>query len=130
MSLDFQAPARRRPRESIVPMINVVFLLLIFFLMTSQLSPPEPFPVDPPASEQDNTAETAPILYLSAEGEFAFEDLRGAEAISLAAARHEKDAPPLQLRADQAVLAKDVAALLKQLATAGISEIALITRAP
>lgn len=46
--MDF-APPKRRPRaESIVPMINVVFLLLIFFLMTAQIAPPDPFEVAPP----------------------------------------------------------------------------------
>lgn len=130
MSLDFHPPSRRPQRESIVPMINVVFLLLIFFLMTSQLAPPEPFQVEPPEARQKNAAEAAPVLYLSPEGEIAFEDLRGTEAIAQAAARLEKGAAPLQLRADQNTPATKVAATLKQLAAAGITEIALITRAP
>ena len=34
---------KRRPRgESIIPMINVVFLLLIFFLLTAQIAPADP----------------------------------------------------------------------------------------
>ena len=45
------APASRphTPRESVVPMINVVFLLLIFFLMTAQITAPTPVEVTPPS---------------------------------------------------------------------------------
>ncbi|MEM1152412.1 MAG: biopolymer transporter ExbD, partial [Pseudomonadota bacterium] len=34
-----RAPDRKRRAENYVPMINVVFLLLIFFLMTAQIAP-------------------------------------------------------------------------------------------
>ncbi|WP_457771970.1 ExbD/TolR family protein [Phycobium rhodophyticola] len=86
--------------------------------------------VEPPEAKQENAAEAAPVLYLSSEGEIAFENLRGTSAITLAASRLEKGAAPLQLRADQNTPATKVAAMLKELAAAGITEIALITRAP
>ena len=50
--MQFPDPPRRKPPESIVPMINVVFLLLIFFLMTAQIAPPDPFEINPPDSAQ------------------------------------------------------------------------------
>ncbi|MGR3522560.1 MAG: biopolymer transporter ExbD, partial [Paracoccus sp. (in: a-proteobacteria)] len=34
-------------------MINVVFLLLIFFLLTAQIAPAPPFDVTPPDSRSD-----------------------------------------------------------------------------
>ncbi|WP_322867174.1 biopolymer transporter ExbD [Aquicoccus sp. G2-2] len=45
--MDIPRPVRRPRGEAILPMINVVFLLLIFFLMTAELAPPEPVAVAP-----------------------------------------------------------------------------------
>ena len=57
----------RRPRgESIIPMINVVFLLLIFFLLTAQIAPSTPFPLTPPDSASDIPAEARDVLFISA----------------------------------------------------------------
>ena len=52
----------RRPRESAVPMINIVFLLLIFFLMTATIAPPAPFAVTPPAAERAGETGAGPVL--------------------------------------------------------------------
>lgn len=100
--------------DNIVPMINVVFLLLIFFLMVAELSKPAPVAVTLPQSA--GGAETPPgvVLYLDASGEVAFEDARGASAV----ARINALAAPgvsLTIRADAGADAAAVAALLTQL---------------
>jgi len=44
----------RRPdptEERVLPLINVVFLLLIFFMLAGSLSVTEPFDIEPPASQ-------------------------------------------------------------------------------
>jgi biopolymer transport protein ExbD len=57
--------ARPRPRgESVVPMINVVFLLLIFFVMTATIVPPDPFAARPPSSARAGAAERGEVLHL------------------------------------------------------------------
>ena len=67
MRLD--APQPRPPVESVTPMINVVFLLLIFFLMTATIAPPAPFEVELPAAEAEpGAAETPRTLHLRADG--------------------------------------------------------------
>ncbi|MGR3603546.1 MAG: ExbD/TolR family protein [Heliomarina sp.] len=130
MSFDL-APAPRRPRaESIVPMINVVFLLLVFFLMTSRLSQPEPFPVTPPTAEQGSDTETSPIIYLSAEGEIAFQELRGEAAIEALSQASEDGIPAPQLRADAGAKASDVARLLRDLSAAGLRDVSLVVAQP
>ncbi|WP_318246195.1 biopolymer transporter ExbD [Pseudooceanicola nanhaiensis] len=129
MSLNFAPPPKKDRGESIVPMINVVFLLLIFFLMTSRLAPPEPIEVAPPVATSGEEAENAPVLFYSAEGEIAFEDLRGEAAIAAMAAAADAagpDAPAPQLRADQGAEAAAVARLLKDLAAAGLSNVSLV----
>lgn len=126
MSLNFTEPARRPRGESIIPMINVVFLLLIFFMMTSHLVAPEPFDVVPPKTGNGEPGETSAILFLSAEGEIGFEELRGSDAVAgFAASANAEDAVP-QLRADANAPATSVARLLRDLATAGLSDVALV----
>lgn len=105
---------RRRPRgESIIPMINVVFLLLIFFLLTAQISPSTPFPVTPPDSRSDLRTQAQDVLYVSATGELAWNEARGEDVWPLIAAR--TDTLPVHIRADAATPAVSLAAHLKQL---------------
>src|SRR6056297_178196 len=108
----FYTPPRRHPPQSIVPIINVVFLLLIFFLMTAEIAPPDQIEVQPPSvSQPSGVAEGEFTLYLGADGALAFRDVTGDEA-AIAALQAAKDAycasggcsdnvpPPVILRAD------------------------------
>lgn len=105
---------KRRPRsESIIPMINVVFLLLVFFLLTAQLSPPEPFALTPPDSASDLPSQDRGVLYVSAEGELAYDEARGDAVWTLIVARDSDE--PLEICADGATEASRIAALLKRL---------------
>ncbi len=61
--MEFPEPPRRPRAESILPMINVVFLLLIFFLMTSRLAQPDPVEVAPPEAAAGQDAAAGPVLF-------------------------------------------------------------------
>jgi biopolymer transport protein ExbD len=105
-------------------MINVVFLLLIFFLMTAQIVPPTPFDLTlPSASGDDDTGQTA--LYLSAEGEIAFETARGDAALARATAL--PDDTPLRLYADAGLPGATLAQVLNQLAALGATRVEIVT---
>ena len=137
--MQFSDPPRRRPPETIVPMINVVFLLLIFFLMTAQIAPPDPFDVAPPEVVGDNPpAEGEFTLHLGPGGTLAFGAAEG-EAAALAALAEALEAhcavggcpdtappPTLVLRADAGVLGARLAALMPKLGRAGFSEVRLV----
>lgn len=123
--MDLSEPAKRPRGESIVPMINVVFLLLIFFLMTSQLAPPEPFEVSPPEAQTDAEAEAEPVLFVSAEGRIAFGGHEGAEAIA-ALAGQQPEGSVIQVRADSGLEASKLAAILRDLSEAGLSRVELV----
>lgn len=116
MRLDPPAP-RRRP-DSIVPMINVVFLLLIFFLMSAQIAPPDPVEVTPPAAPQDAAIGAGVTLFVGADGVAAFRDLTGTAALE-AALVAAGDGDVLYLRADSDVPAARVAGLVARIAAAG-----------
>ncbi|MFT7594707.1 MAG: biopolymer transport protein ExbD [Paracoccaceae bacterium] len=124
--MQFSAPRPpRRTRENIVPMINVVFLLLIFFLMTAQIAPPDPFDVTPPGSTSDAPSDGPATLYIAADGTLAYQGARGAAVFAALALQDFSD--PLQIRADAALKASDLARLLPKLAAAGITDLALVT---
>ncbi|WP_319826269.1 biopolymer transporter ExbD [Thalassovita sp.] len=125
----FPPPPRKPRSESIVPMINVVFLLLIFFLMTAQITPPDPFAITPPESAATAPAEGPLTLYLSADGELGFRDARGdAALLALQAALDGADS--VQLRADAQVPATAMARLMPRLGALGLTRVHLVTVSP
>ncbi len=137
--MDFAPPPRRRPAENLLPMINVVFLLLIFFLIAAKLAPPEPFAVALPEAEGIAAPDAGLTLHLDATGQPGFADALGdAALVALAAARTELCAsvdcavapPMLLLRADANAPAAALAALMPRLAAAGFGAVTLVTRQP
>ncbi len=116
---------RRRSGENIVPMINVVFLLLIFFLMTAQIAPPEPFDVSVPLSDAEAAAERSDRLFISSDGVLFYNGVEGKAALNAIAARSQNE--PLFIEADAMLSAATLAALLPKLAAAGVRETRLVT---
>jgi biopolymer transport protein ExbD len=136
----FDAPPRRAPLEPLLPLINVVFLLLVFFLISSRLAPPDPVPVAPPVTNSalPGGAEGPLVLHLAADGTLALGVARGDDALAaLAAARAAHcqradcaSAPPaLVLRADAGLPAAALAPLLRDLAAMGFGAVRLVASA-
>ena len=117
----------RRAAESVVPMINVVFLLLIFFLMTAQIAPPVPFDVTPPASASDSAADGPVTLHISGDGVLYLDGATG-DAVWPVLSALPPDAR-LLIRADAGFRAADLAQHLARLTAMGLSDIALVTEA-
>ena len=124
----FSGPHTRREVQdrAIVPMINVVFLLLIFFLMSATLAPPDPFGITPPVSEGAERDPLPLTLHISSEGALSYSGAQGAAIWSLL----EDHEGPLHLRVDAAFPAADLAAVIPRIGDAGISEIRLVTVRP
>ncbi|PWE33364.1 biopolymer transporter ExbD [Maritimibacter sp. 55A14] len=116
----------------IMPLINVVFLLLVFFMVAGQLAASDPFEVEPSASAAAPEAERegAEVL-MGAGGRLALDGRETAEAALLAdLAERMAAAPemPLRLRADGQVPASDLVAMMRRLQSAGAADITLIMR--
>ena len=126
--MQFTTPRRRRAPEPIVPMINVVFLLLIFFLMSAQIAPPAPFGLTLPESADGERAAPADTLYMDAGGRLAFNDARGGAVLDALAARAAPDMP-LNIRADARLEARVLARLVPQLAVRGVAKVEIVTSA-
>lgn len=106
-------PPRKSAGESIIPMINVVFLLLIFFLLTAQIAPSPPFELIPPESRAEQPSAARDVLYLSAEGVLAFNEARG-DAVWPALTQWQGNGP-LELHADAETPAADMVRALTRL---------------
>lgn len=104
------AQKRRERSESIVPMINVAFLLLIFFLMVAVIVPPDPIRVNLPQVETQFTSEAdeAVVLFVSSDGKLTLND--GSEPV-LAGLSGQY----VTLRADAQMSAGTLAAVLSDL---------------
>lgn len=113
----------RRQRETVLPMINVSFLLLIFFLMMAQIEAAPPFPVtEPEAADRADPAAPERVLWVSAEAALAHDGLSGEAALQALA---EAGPGPVLIRADAALEAAALARLMADLGARGIAEITL-----
>lgn len=119
-------PRRQQTRESVLPMINVVFLLLIFFLMTASIEPAAPFEIDPPRAEGEAGADGLRVLWVSAAGDLAHDGARGDAALTMLA----ETPGPVLLRADADLPAAELAALLARLRVLRVQEVMLGAIAP
>ena len=70
MNLESPDSGRRPPLEPVLPLINVVFLLLIFFMVAGQLAPRPEGDVEAPDSASADTEENLEqfMLVLDKEG--------------------------------------------------------------
>ena len=124
--MQFPTRPRRRQAENIVPMINVVFLLLIFFLMTARIVPPTPIEVDPPTGETAMKEVIADgILYIASDGTLAYGTARGESVWSSLAVDG-----PLVLRVDAGLEASELASVLRRLAERGLTDLSLTVASP
>jgi biopolymer transport protein ExbD len=101
-------------------MINVAFLLLVFFLMAAVIAPPDPEPVDLPVTVADTAPDAEVRLTLTDTGE-----LSGPEgAIDLA----QMAGRSVLLRVDATTPGTDLAGALARLSAAGAGDIQLLAR--
>lgn len=137
--MQFRRPTRRPDSEErVLPLINVVFLLLIFFMLAGRLSEAELFEVTPPESAGAGEA-AAPEeaegteLLLAADGRLALNgealDPGGLKA-TLVERGVARAGGPVTLKADAEAEALAVVAVMETLRAAGLSNVQLITQAP
>ncbi|MEX0693413.1 MAG: biopolymer transporter ExbD [Rhodospirillales bacterium] len=126
---------RRRPSDEdqrILPLINVVFLLLIFFMVAGQLSKTDRIRIDPPVSDSKKEAAEPPLQILIApDGRIVL----GGEDIALDALsgklRQMSDthAGTVHVKADGAVDAVTVIGVLDRIKAGGATKVNLLTSA-
>ena len=127
--------AGRKPLSgdvNLVPLINIVFLLLIFFMVSSTFITPDEFNIDLPESEQVQVSQLQPIVVLiGVDGGLALNnrelDLDDLELSLAAALAIDPDAEVL-IRADAEATTADVVNVLRGARAVGIERVAMATR--
>jgi len=121
--VQFGKPRLRRDEERILPLINIVFLLLIFFMLAGRLVATDPMKVTPPNSMSEGPADTQkPIVFVDRDGRLAFGGAILDEAtLKTAVTAHvaQNAGTRVTLKADGEVEAAQVIAVMELLKEAG-----------
>ncbi|MCR9255325.1 MAG: biopolymer transporter ExbD [Alphaproteobacteria bacterium] len=124
-------PKARRDEERILPLINIVFLLLIFFMIAGRLSAGDPFQVTPPNSMSEAMPQSRDVMILmGAEGQFALDGaVMPKDAVLERLERQIADGTDLalHLKTDGAASAQLVVDFMAELRKAGFQELTLLT---
>ncbi len=122
-------PARRPILEPALPLINVVFLLLIFFMMAGQVA--EDHDVDAPRSEVADVREDPELRTLVLHYDGSLDTRTGTLPPEELGDwfRREPEAP-LRLLADGSVPLEQLRPVLAGLRQAGADEVRVVTRRP
>lgn len=127
----FEPPRPRNEDERILPLINVVFLLLIFFMLAGRLSASDPFQVEPPRSSAESATEAQEaVVLVSTDGRLALDGrVLDEPALSQAVAERLRSEPATQIRlkADGRADAAEVVRILELLRDAGVERLKLLT---
>lgn len=124
----FDKPRAKTDDERILPLVNVVFLLLIFVMIAGEVISPDPFQTKPPYSTREGRTGTPAItVHVGADLQLALEDMPVTQAM-LARLLHEKEElGAVRLKADGRVPASQVVTIMELLASVGAREVDLIT---
>ena len=128
--MQFSQSRRKNEEERILPLINIVFLLLIFFMLAGRLAASDPFEVTPARSASEGQAAVPEVLVLvGAGGELALDGVIMDEA-SLGAAVAERLTAAdtrVRLKADGGAMTDEVVAVMELLRDAGVKKLNLLT---
>lgn len=126
-----QPPRPRSEDDRILPLINVVFLLLIFFMIAGQMSATDAFRVEPAESRSEGRPDSEDALVLvGADGRLALDGRElDADALENALRQRLADNEELRVRlkADGRAEAVDVVAVTERLRDAGVERLQLLT---
>ncbi|HEX7025686.1 MAG TPA: biopolymer transporter ExbD [Gammaproteobacteria bacterium] len=119
--------------ENILPLVNIVFLLLIFFMLAGAFSSPDLFKVEPPtATHADREKRRDLILLLDRRGRLALDGkVVTDETLRVEIARHRAvrgGELTLKLKADSEVDSRRLIELMEILQQSGLEKIRLLTQ--
>ena len=130
--MEFEGRQRLRGGINLVPLINVVFLLLIFFMLAGTLRVPELFNLEVPESESGAAAEDQAMeIVIGSAGQLAVngtEIPRAMLAEALAEHFSGDRAPAITFKIDARAQTGDMIDVLGELHAAGAETVFLSTR--
>ena len=125
--MNFRKTSYVSEKENIVPMINIVFLLLIFFLITSSLVPRPVEIIERPFGLSDSNVEDPNYLFITGSSEIMYLGQTGEIAWDLI----KKNEPTtLTIEADRNLAANKFISLLNKLNDMNILHLEMIVSDP
>ena len=122
---------RRRILISLTPMIDVVFIMLIFYMVAGRPALPDPFEIDPPLSASESLQDPQELIVLvGADGRLALDGTVMPEdrmKSSVADRLSVSESVQVRLKADAQVQATRVIAVMELLRDAGVERLKLLT---
>ena len=132
--MQFHFKKQEEEPDTILPLINVVFLLLIFFIMTGALHAVDYFNVNPPSSSSEFQASLDDtIILVSADGRVAI-DNKEMDEVDLQLSVSDKLAANagavFRIKADGRVDAARVVEVMELIEAVGVRRVMLLTLGP
>lgn len=123
---------RRRVVLSLTPLIDVVFILLVFFMLVSQFADWRRIDLSPPAALAGASSDKRPLTFsLLNDGSFEVAGSAASsltQAVALAIAARAQDG--VMLTAEDRVAIQDVVDAVAALSSRGITDVRLIKQPP
>ena len=128
--MKLRRPPVREPQETVVALIDVVFFLLIFFMLVGRLDATAPFSVTPPQGTTGTDLPAGGItLSLSPDGALALDGASVSRTALDAAVRARLQTAPdllIRINADQSTDLAHVLPLITGLEALGAKDVAII----
>ena len=122
--------------DNMVPLINVVFLMLVFFMVAGQIKKADPIAVIPPQSINDTRAQTDPnvVIVVGAANElyvddqvFFIDDVQSYLESQFASSPNQEGFW-VQIKADGAISLDKLRPVFDQVRLAGLTKVSLATQ--
>ena len=121
--------------DNMIPLINIVFLMLIFFMVAGQIAQSEPVKVNLPNSiSEKHKPEEPAVIVIGLDGKIAFEKniVSQPELTALIKQRFDrakdKEQFTLMVKVDGALPVEKLRGILTQIKQSGIKRVALATQ--
>lgn len=122
--------------DGVIPLINVVFLMLIFFMVAGQIQKADPINITPPNSinEQRPASEPNVMLVVGSDGEMYLNDelvvLEDVESrlTQLFDSAADQEAFWVQIKADGALNIEALRPLFSEIRAAGLTKVSVATQ--
>ena len=113
--------------ENVIPMINIIFLLLLYFMVVGNLSPD--YNVNPPfASQEKELSSLIPTISVTKEGQLRFENIPVSWEELGTRLRSVSDLDKIKIYADAESDALTISEIMKTAANVGIVQFVLVTQ--
>ncbi len=129
--MQIQETKRKHEFENLLPLVNVVFLLLIFFMVAGAFSAPELFKISAPYAKQDESvANTTLTILMNADGQLAIGEQFVPQSSLITVVNetlHSDNITKVQIKADANAQANELISLLEQLSATELEAVHILT---